>query len=292
MDLPLEQPSESKSADGVKVKNGSSRSHSIKQWLHRMESRRTHHLRLCTRLHIVQRCAITDRKRLIAAAFSDPSSGRASSPSLSLRAEREAAARLRALAAGWMEGGVDFIQLREKDLDPPALISLMEEIFRGLDRRSTRLLVNVSADQPPRSSPFPERAYSDLAARLEPLAPFADGVHLPGRPSLGAVREVRRVFRAQGRHAVVSLICHSLEEIGIAQEERPDFILFAPVFEKEGVRPGTGLPLLRMACRAAGEVPVLALGGVTAENAPQCVAAGAAGIAGIRLFTGDSWRRL
>jgi len=240
----------------------------------------------------VQLCAITDRKRLIAATFSAPSSGLASSPNLLLRAEREAAARLRALAAGWIDGGVDFIQLREKDLAPPALLLLMEEIFGGLDRRNTRLIVNVSADQSLRSSPTPARAHADLTARLEPLAPFADGVHLPGRPPPGAVREARRVFRGQGRDAVVSLVCHSLEEIGVAQAERPDFILFAPVFEKEGERSGTGLPLLRMACRAAGDVPVLALGGVTVENAPQCVAAGAAGIAGIRLFTGDSWRRL
>lgn len=240
----------------------------------------------------MQLCAITDRKRLIAATFSGPSSGLVSSPNVLPRAEREAAARLRALAAGWIDGGVDFIQLREKDLAPHALILLMEEIFGGLDRRSTRLIVNVSADQPPRSSPAPARAYADLAARLEPLAPFVDGVHLPGRPTPGAVREARRIFRRQGRDAVVSLVCHSLEEIGIAQTEEPDFILFAPVFEKEGERSGTGLPLLRMACRAAGDVPVLALGGVTVENAPQCVAAGATGIAGIRLFTGDSWRRL
>ncbi len=240
----------------------------------------------------MQLCAITDRKRLIAATFSGLSSNLVSSPNVLLRAEREAAVRLRALAAGWIDGGVDFIQLREKDLAPPALISLMEEVFGGLDRRSTRLIVNVSGDRPPRSSPTAARAHADLAARLEPLAPFADGVHLPGRPPPGAVREARRVFRRQGRDAVVSLICHSLEEIGIAQTQEPDFILFAPVFEKEGQRSGTGLPLLRMACHAAGDVPVLALGGVTVENAPECVAAGATGIAGIRLFAGDSWRRL
>lgn len=244
------------------------------------------------RLHGVQLCAITDRKRLIADVFSDPSSGPAASPDLLLRAERKAAARLRELAAGWISGGVDFIQLREKGLEPPALILLMDEIFGGLDRRRTRLIVNVSAGQPPRSSPLPERAHAALAARLEPLAPFADGVHLSGPPLPGAVHEARRVFRARGRDAVVSLVCHRLEEVVLAHAERPDFILFAPVFEKEGVRQGTGLPLLRMACRAAGDVRVLALGGVTAENAHQCVAAGAAGIAAIRLFTGDSWRKL
>jgi thiamine-phosphate pyrophosphorylase len=64
--------------------------------------------------------------------------------------------------------------------------------------------------------------------------------------------------------------------------------LFGPVFEKrvEGivVVAGVGLERLREACAAAGGIPVLALGGVTWESAERCVAAGAAGVAGIRLF--------
>jgi len=47
--------------------------------------------------------------------------------------------------------------------------------------------------------------------------------------------------------------------------------------------PGTGLVVLEQACRAAAPVPVFALGGVTAENAADCLRAGAAGIAAIRL---------
>ena len=65
-------------------------------------------------------------------------------------------------------------------------------------------------------------------------------------------------------------------------------ILYAPVFEKltpEGKLPGQGLEALKAAVRAAaGNLPVFALGGVTNENAPACIAVGAAGIAGIRLF--------
>jgi thiamine-phosphate pyrophosphorylase len=63
-----------------------------------------------------------------------------------------------------------------------------------------------------------------------------------------------------------------------------DFAVFAPVFEKKDA-PGArsaGLGALREACRAA--IPVLALGGITLENARSCFDAGAAGIAAIRLF--------
>jgi thiamine-phosphate pyrophosphorylase len=63
--------------------------------------------------------------------------------------------------------------------------------------------------------------------------------------------------------------------------EGADFAVFAPVFEKGNARPA-GLEGLREACRAS--IPVLALGGVTLQNAQACLDAGAAGIAGIRLF--------
>jgi thiamine-phosphate pyrophosphorylase len=69
-----------------------------------------------------------------------------------------------------------------------------------------------------------------------------------------------------------------------AETDGADLAVFAPVFEKKdapGARP-TGLTQLQEACRA--KIPVLALGGVTLPNAPSCLAAGAAGIAGIRLF--------
>jgi thiamine-phosphate pyrophosphorylase len=55
-----------------------------------------------------------------------------------------------------------------------------------------------------------------------------------------------------------------------------------------------GLAKFREACQAAAPLPVFALGGVTSANARQCVEAGAAGVAAIRLFMGKSegWRPL
>jgi thiamine-phosphate pyrophosphorylase len=73
-------------------------------------------------------------------------------------------------------------------------------------------------------------------------------------------------------------------------------MLWAPVFgktiESQIVVQGSGLEALAKACREAGELPVFALGGVTLQNVQECLRAGAAGIAGIRLFAGDQWRSL
>jgi thiamine-phosphate pyrophosphorylase len=69
-------------------------------------------------------------------------------------------------------------------------------------------------------------------------------------------------------------------------------VLFGPVFGKtlDGVEvvAGVGLEGLREACGVAGEMPVLALGDVTAGNAVSCVDAGASGVAGIRMFFGNT----
>jgi thiamine-phosphate pyrophosphorylase len=192
--------------------------------------------------------------------------------------DRQGATRpLLSLVEEWSTAGVDFIQLREKDLSGAVLQSLTREVAAKIDRRS-KLLVNVST--------------SDSAALV--LGAGADGVHLAGTPLPGAARSVRKAFHSAG--TIISVPCHNLEDIDVACEEQVDLILFSPIFEKvlagNVAAEAHGLEGLRLACAAARGIPVLALGGVTAVNAWQCVAAGAAGIAGIRLFAGDDWRRL
>jgi len=195
----------------------------------------------------MQLCAITDRK--------------------------QAAQSLLSLVEGWSNGGVHFIQLREKDLDPPALESLARKVREKIEGSPTKLLVNISTP-----------ASASLA-----LAAGAHGVHLAGQPRAGAAGNVRRFF---GEEAIVSVPCHSLEDVAVAVEEKVDMILFSPVFEKLATSLTHGLEGLRRASAAADGIPVFALGGVTSSNAPACEAAGAAGIAGIRLFAGDDWRGL
>ena len=216
----------------------------------------------------MQLCAITDRRRL---------SIQAQPPEADLRQ------RLFDLMEGWAAGGVDFIQLREKDLDAPALQCLAREVMAKIAGRHAKLLVNVST---------PGSAALALAAG-------ADGVHLAGKPAAGAARVVRQAFRSNGRAVIISMPCHSLEDIDLAWKEQVDLVLFSPVFEKLSERLGAaevsapqGLEALRRACAAAHGIPVFALGGVTGANAPDCLAAGAAGVAGIRLFAGDDWLQL
>jgi len=175
----------------------------------------------------------------------------------------------------WSAGGVQYIQLREKDLGPNELIALATEVHARIDPKRSKLLINLRS--------------AGLASIA--LAANADGVHLAGPPRMGAVTAVRQAFHAAGRQAIVSLPCHSLAEVALAREEKADLILFSPVFEKFSAVP-QGLDMLRQACAVAQDVPVFALGGVTAANAGACIAAGAAGVAGIRLLAGDGWREL
>jgi thiamine-phosphate pyrophosphorylase len=177
-------------------------------------------------------------------------------------------------AKRWSLGGVQYIQLREKDLDQDGLGLLVQQVSEQVDRSCSRLLVNVA----------------DLPAATSALQAGADGVHLSGRLITGLADRVR----AFDRNAIISVPCHSMEDVSVAAGERVDMILFSPVFEKvfgETVA-AQGLDGLRQACTVARGIPVFALGGVTAGNAHECVAAGAAGIAAIRLFAGDDWRCL
>lgn len=195
--------------------------------------------------------------------------------------------RLVEMASVWAANGVAFVQLREKDLparDQVELARAMVGAIRGVKGSKTQLLVNGRVDVA--------------------LAAGADGVHLPSGAGELTVEEVRKIFAAAGRvgAVTVSVSCHTLAEVERAQMNGADLILFAPVFEKvmasgeagKQVTPGSGLAMLRQACEIAAPVPVLALGGVTAENAGDCLRAGAAGVAAIRMMheAVSGWCRL
>ena len=172
-------------------------------------------------------------------------------------------------AIRWASDGVDLIQLREKDLPAAALAALASKILQTIAHSSTRLLIN--------SRP-------DIA-----IATGAHGVHLTASPDELTPTQVRDLYTAVNLPApIITISCHSLEDVRRAHQNKADAILFAPVFEKnvagQIVTPGQGLDRLRAACTAASSIPVYALGGVTLENARSCLDAGAAGIAGIRLF--------
>ncbi|MGA1983552.1 MAG: thiamine phosphate synthase [Acidobacteriaceae bacterium] len=192
-------------------------------------------------------------------------------------AAREAA--LLDQAARLAAEGVDYIQLREKDLPPAALVALARNLLWVLRAHSPapKLLINSRADVA--------------------VAAGADGVHLTSAEGSLTPADVRLLYAAAGLSSpVVSVSCHTLGEVAAAPRQAPTLILFGPVFEKVVADPhaeypanahlseGSGLNLLHLACAAAAPVPVLALGGITPENTGACLAAGAAGIAGIRLY--------
>jgi len=182
--------------------------------------------------------------------------------------EAQRSAELVRRATVWAAEGVDFVQLREKDLGAGALAELARRLVAVMGSR-TKLLVNGRADVA--------------------VAVGAAGVHLTGHRDELTPAQVRWVFDLAGADApVISVSCHTVVEVERARDAGVDLILFGPVFEKrvggEVVVEGAGLEELRQACDAAAPVKVLALGGVTRENAPACVDAGAAGVAGIRLF--------
>jgi thiamine-phosphate pyrophosphorylase len=170
----------------------------------------------------------------------------------------------------WAHEGVDYVQLREKQMEAGELVKLavaMLEVLRASGE--TKLLVN---------------GRPDVA-----VAAGADGVHLTAQEDELTVAQVREVFEAAGAGTpVISVSCHTLEEVRQAVGDGADFILFGPVFEKrvegEMVGEGVGLERLQEACDAADTTPVLALGGVTWPRAELCIEAGASGVAGIRLF--------
>jgi thiamine-phosphate pyrophosphorylase len=118
------------------------------------------------------------------------------------------------------------------------------------------------------------------------LTEGAGGVHL-GENSL-PVADARRLIEARQprQDFLIGVSCHSLESARVAGDDGADYIFFGPVFAtpaKAVFGEPQGLTRLAQACRSVS-VPVLAIGGVTLENAAACMASGAAGIAAIRLF--------
>ncbi len=168
--------------------------------------------------------------------------------------------KIRAAAAA----GVDWVQIREKDLSGRELLALAREAIAGCG--VARVMVNDRLDVA--------------------LAAGAAGVHL-GRESLSA-RDVVGWCRGGNAPAefVVGVSCHSLEEAREAESAGASYIFFGPVFDtpsKRGMGEPQGVARLGEICGSV-TIPVLAIGGVAEENAADCIRAGGAGIAAIRVF--------
>ena len=164
--------------------------------------------------------------------------------------------------------GVDYIQLREKDLSPSELEILAREAAQRLRTENQKL-----------KTVFLINSRTDIA-----LASGVQGVHLRSNDILPSeLKNVWTQSAGTGASLTVAVSCHSRAEVARAAQEGADFAVFGPVFEKaRSPASPTGLEALQEACQE--KIPVLALGGITLENAKACIQAGAAGIAAIRLF--------
>jgi thiamine-phosphate pyrophosphorylase len=151
--------------------------------------------------------------------------------------------------------GARFLQLRAKDEPDRTVLDLAEALVVSRPKDAL-LIVNDR---------------TDLAVMAG-----ASGVHV-GQDDL-AVSEVRKI----GPELLVGVSTHTADQLDAAADSTADYIAIGPVFgtaTKDTGYSAVGLELVRYAARVAGGRPVVAIGGITAENAPQVVAAGAAAVA-------------
>jgi len=181
-------------------------------------------------------------------------------PIVNLRsADDDETQRCLELAVALAAEGVGLLQLRAKSVGAGAFTELATALTPRLREHDCRLIVNDRVD---------------VAA-----AAGAAGVHL-GDEDLG-VASARRIL---GENAILGYSTHSVADVHAAAKLPADYLGFGPVYDsptKAGVRTPRGLETLEAAC-AAATVPVVAIGGITAGNAADVWAAGAASVAVIR----------
>jgi thiamine-phosphate pyrophosphorylase len=161
--------------------------------------------------------------------------------------------------------GVDWIQIREKNLPANVLLDLARRAIAAV-RGTTHVLINDRLDVA--------------------LAAGATGIHL-GAASL-RVADVVQWCRAGNAPPkfLIGVSCHTLREASEAERAGASYIFFGPIYDtpsKAQFGPPQGVECLAEVCHSL-RIPVLAIGGVNEENAVACLRAGAAGIAAIRLF--------
>ena len=157
---------------------------------------------------------------------------------------------------------VDLIQVREKGLPVSVLFELVTRASHLTRGSVTKLLVNDRVDVA--------------------IAAGADGVQLTGSSISASV--VRQTF---GSDAVIGVSTHSLPEARAAKAMGADFAVFGPVFEtpaKTQYGPPLGVERLKEVCSDLKPFPVIAIGGIDEQNFAECLRAGAAGVAAIRMF--------
>jgi thiamine-phosphate diphosphorylase len=170
------------------------------------------------------------------------------------------------LAFQALNAGSAIVQLRAKRLDDVAFLEIAKRVRSACSHAGVPFFINDRAD----------------IARLV----GADGLHL-GQDDL-SIEEARRVVGKMQ----IGVSTHSLEQAVMADAEGADLIALGPVFEtdtKENPDPVVGLQMLKKVCQTVSR-PVVAIGGITPENAAKTLDAGAryvAAISALPRFFGD-----
>ncbi len=163
---------------------------------------------------------------------------------------------LQAVLQYTLQAGTQFIQLREKDLTTPELLTLAKDIRQETQKHNALLLINDRVD---------------IAMAIE-----ADGVHL--RSSSLPIKETRKIL---GPHAIIGKSTHTLDEALEAESDGADFVVFGPIYDTPSKRrygPPLGLPLLQETSHRCS-LPIYAIGGMTPERVQEIRNAGAYGVA-------------
>jgi thiamine-phosphate pyrophosphorylase len=174
---------------------------------------------------------------------------------LDVELTRERGLDPREVSLALLDGGCALVQLRTKALGGAAFLRVAEELVAEAHSRGARIIVNDRAD----------------IARLS----GADGVHV-GQDDLPPTI-VRRLMPA----GLLGLSTHSEEQFEAGLREPVDYLAVGPVFgtgTKETGYPPRGLQFVRWAA-ARADRPVVAIGGITRETAPDVLAAGASSVA-------------
>ena len=161
------------------------------------------------------------------------------------------------LARAFLDGGATLIQLRAKQLSSAAFLDLADATVRLAGPYHANIIVNDRAD---------------IA-----LLSAAAGVHV-GQDDLPPT-SARRLL---GEGAVVGLSTHSVAQVERALREPISYLAVGPVFgtrSKDTGYAAVGLELVGNAARLAGELPIVAIGGITLENARSVIEAGATSVA-------------
>lgn len=150
-------------------------------------------------------------------------------------------------------GGARFIQLREKHAAAKDFCQTAAAAIEIARPKGAKIIINDRAD---------------IALALK-----ADGVHL-GQDDLPP-SEARKIL---GERALIGFSTHNLEQIEKARAYPVDYIAIGPVFgttTKENPDPATGIEMIKRAREIIGELPLVAIGGITSENFREVLSAGA-----------------